>query len=339
MLSGLDRYASVRRWSLTTPNPSADDVDDLVVAAMQHRPDAVIAVGGGSVLDAAKVAAAAIGSIRSETIAQLIQRGFKPDDRTVRLVLVPTTAGSGAEVTPFATVYVDGVKHSVAGSGLRADRIVLDHALLTSTGRMQRATSGFDAVAQAIESLWAVGADDGSRRDARWALALLLPAIRPFVGGDTDPRTARRMLLGSHLAGRAIARSRTTAAHALSYALTTDLGLPHGQAVGATLPALLRANSEARDDDLRVPPLVHRRAMYEVLSALGAADGVEGEALLLDLLRALGLRPLPAAAAQMLPALALDLAARVNVERLSNDPVKFDSARLAAVLREGGSDA
>ena len=335
--AALEHVGPVRRWADVTPNPSADDIDGLVAIAASHRPDLVVGVGGGSVLDAAKAAAALLDATDTAGVAERIRSGTAIRDRRVGLVLVPTTAGSGAEATPFATVYVDGVKHSLAGPALRADRVVLDPMLLGGASITQRATSGFDAVAQAIESLWAVGADEGSRRDARWALALLLPAIRGFVAGDGDPGAARRMLLGSHLAGRAIAVSRTTAAHALSYALTTDLGLPHGRAVGTTLPALLRINADAPDEDLRVSPSTHRRAMREVLAALGVEDGAEGEARLVALLQDIGLRPLPPATAGAIRTRAAELALRANAERLGNDPVRLDTARLIEVLAAGSN--
>lgn len=337
-LAGLSAVGDVHRHADVSPNPTDGDLATVMEVADSHEPDTVVAVGGGSVLDTAKVMAGLLGSRTApDAITATVVGGASLDGRSVRLVLVPTTAGSGAEATPFATVYVDAVKHSVAGDAMRADRIVLDPRLLRGSSPGQRAGSGFDAVAQAIESLWAVGGTEASRRDARWALKLLLPAIRPFVAGTGGSEVARRMLVGSHLAGRAIAESRTTAAHALSYSLTSELGLPHGQAVGVTLPALLRAQATATASDLQagVDPIAHATIVAWILRALGATDGVAGEAALRGLLEDIGLHPLPERWATAITARADEFAARANAERLGNDPLRLDAGRCAAALRAG----
>lgn len=345
-LAELRRDPTVRHWDDVAPNPTVESLAALLESCLPNPPEAIVAVGGGSVLDTAKVLAGLLDRSRTHggtdavrLVEEVVRGRTHLDSRSVGLTLVPTTAGSGAEVTPFATVYDGARKHSVAGAALRADVIVLDPELLGSADTAQRASSAFDAIAQAIESLWAVGATPGSQHDARRALALLLPAVRRFVASEVSGPDERAMLIGSHLAGRAIAVSRTTAAHALSYALTTDVGLPHGQAVGVTLPALVEAAGAAGPADLRVDPGRHRRAMAQIRSALGVRDAAEAARMLRRLQTDIGLRPLPHDAAVAIRTGAEDLAARANLERLGNDPLRGVPSLYASALRDGAAHA
>src|SRR5690606_15780802 len=142
----------------------------------------------------------------------------------------------------------------------------------------------------AIESLWAVGATAASRRWARHALRLLLPAIEPFVHAPDD-RSARAMVLGSHLAGRAIDISKTTAAHAPSYAITKRYGLSHGHAVALALGSFIAGHDAPDTRRLRVAGGAHGEARAEVRGRLGAPDGPAARAAFEARVRRLGLDP------------------------------------------------
>jgi alcohol dehydrogenase len=217
------------------------------------------------------------------------------------------------------------------------DRIVLDPSLTLSGSSYQRATSGIDAVCQAIESLWAVGATDASRTYAREALPLLLAHLERFVTRpDLDAATA--MSLGAHLAGRAIDISKTTAAHALSYGLTKRHGVSHGHAVATSLGPFLEVHATASPDRLQpgVDAEVHAAAVADVLAAFGVDDGAGARTAFVDLLERIGLEPRLSALGVLGEEGRAALVASVNLERLGNDPVRFDAAELAAVLRATG---
>jgi len=171
------------------------------------QPDMIIGVGGGSVMDMAKLLCAFAGT--TDMLADLksvVETGYRQERRAPHLVLVPTTAGSGSEATHFAVVYAGGTKHSVASPSLRADFVVLDPNLAVSGSAYQKATSGIDAVCQAIESIWAVGSTADSRRVAVRALTMLIPAIPSSVAGNEQ--VADDVTEGSYLAGRAIDLSK-----------------------------------------------------------------------------------------------------------------------------------
>lgn len=335
MLPELERVAAVRRWSEFAPNTDAADLARGLAIAAEFRPDLVLGVGGGSALDMAKLLCAYLDRVDPGDLPAAIRGGGRVAGRAVRLVLAPTTSGSGSEATHFAVVYLGDEKFSVAGDPLRPDVAILDPALSLSGSGYQRATSGVDAVAQAIESLWAAAATDASRRWARHALRLLLPAIETYVT-DPDEASARAMAIGSHLAGRAIDISRTTAAHALSYGITKRYGVSHGHAVALTLGAFLEEHSTATPEQLQpgVDPATHAAAMTEILTRLGAGYGAPARERFVALLRRLGLEPSLSGVGAGSRADRLALAQGVNAERLGNNPMPFTPAGLARLVEE-----
>jgi alcohol dehydrogenase class IV len=331
-LARLSEACDVRRWSDVSPNTDSEELLEGLSIVSEYQPDYIIGVGGGSVMDMAKLLCAYPAGLDREELVAQIDGGGPLDERTIGLGLAPTTSGSGSEATHFAVVYIGAAKYSIAGPVLRADSIALDPTLSTSGTPHQRATSGMDAVCQAIESRWATGATRRSRRYADFALTLLLPAIRPFVAGDDSHAPA--MQIGSHLAGRAIDVSKTTAAHALSYAITKRFGVDHGNAAALTLGYFIEDHSG--DDHSRlqasVPIESHEAAVARIRSALGALNGVEAKDSFLQLLDDLGLHSKLSSAGEVDDASLAEMAASVNVERLGNNPFTYSSDDLVDVL-------
>jgi alcohol dehydrogenase len=238
------------------PNPDERSLARALAHAREARPDLVVGVGGGSVMDTAKILACLLDAPpagRPAGSADALPRPAGP--RRAGLVLLPTTAGSGAEMTRFATYYADGRKLSFVAPDARADLVLVDPALTASMPPASAAVCATDALCQAVESYWSVRATDLSRAWSLTALRALLAAHREaLAGGGFDPRPVLAELSwGAAVAGAAIDVANTTSAHALSYALTARLGVPHGAAVGLHLPWLLRHNAEVGDDDCRHP--------------------------------------------------------------------------------------
>jgi alcohol dehydrogenase class IV len=338
VLPALERHADVRRWDEHRPNPTAEDIRAGLAVAHAHQPDVIVGIGGGSTLDTAKVVAALHATDDGGDLDRLtlsIEGHALPGSRSVGLLLVPTTSGSGAQVTHFATVYVGATKHSVAGAALLPDRIVLDPALATTGSRYQRASSGIDALAQAIESLWSVGGDACSRDDAEAAIRLMMPALLAFADAP-DRESAAAMARGSQRAGDAINRSRTTLPHALSYAITQQVGLPHGHAVAHTLPAVLAHHLAASDAAIvGVTPSEHRRTMKRLTEALGASGPDDAVARIERLIVDLGLRDSATSGHAAIVAQANLLAASVDPVRMHNNPVRFTPDALRTLVLAG----
>lgn len=276
-----------------SPNPKEGDVIRGVERFRRLEAEAVVAVGGGSVLDMAKL----INFFGSRQIGldDCLKPGAGLPSVPVRpLLAVPTTAGSGSEATHFAVVYRGSAKHSVADGAIRPSHVLLAPEFTGSLDAYQTACTGMDALAQAIESEWARAATEESRRHAREARQLAFDHLPGAVHApDLEHRAA--MLEAAHLAGRAIDVSKTTGAHAFSYALTSAYGLPHGHAVALLLPFFIGWHERA---GLRVDAWNEER--------------------LRGFIRGIGLeRRLPVTADEL-----CDLLTReVNPERLANNPV------------------
>ncbi|WP_419779871.1 phosphonoacetaldehyde reductase [Maridesulfovibrio sp.] len=189
--------------------------------------DAILAIGGGSVIDMAKTISL---TPESEKELEHVILGQAKIQSTLPLFCAPTTAGSGSEATHFAVIYMNGKKYSLADQKLFPQSVAIDPQLSASMPPYLTACSGFDALSQAVESYWAQGATDQSRVYAAKAINLILPSLEKAVTEQT-PEIREKMALGAHYAGKAINISKTTAPHALSYYLTSTYGIPHGHAV------------------------------------------------------------------------------------------------------------
>jgi alcohol dehydrogenase len=334
VLPELNDIARTDRWSDFSPNTDVADVARGLDVLRDARPDLVLGVGGGSTLDMAKLLCAFSDLPPENDVRSRVQSGTRVESRRPGLVLVPTTSGSGSEATHFAVAYVGDEKYSVAGPGMLPDAVVLDPHLSLSGSNYQRATSGVDAVCQAIESLWATNATSESRDFARRALDLLLPALPPFTRDDPDDECSSAMALGSYLAGAAINISKTTAAHALSYGLTKRHGISHGHAVALTLRQFLRMHWQADPSRLQpgVDPDGHRQIMDEIVERLEADDGESAKLHFTELMRRIDLEPDAARLGVKSAVQRRELAGAVNAERLGNNPVALTNVELEEAL-------
>ena len=200
----------------------------------------VVAVGGGTAIDIAKILRASL------------QWGRDPSDlshgiglgsaRPVRLIAMPTTAGSGSEATSFAVMYSGVHKLSIDHPSLLPDVAIIDPDLTASVSPLQAASSGLDALCQSIESLWSCQATEASIQIATRACQICWGNIVSNVYAPSR-HTRAAMCEASHLAGRAINVSRTTACHALSYGISASYGVPHGYAVAMFLSPVFDLNA------------------------------------------------------------------------------------------------
>lgn len=228
------------------PNPGLKDLEKKICSLEGVEIGDVVAIGGGSVLDSAKVIAVAVSQPDFDLRGYLFGGLPLPERRNNTLVCCPTTAGTGSEVTPFATIWDEETRRklSMAGSAVFPDEAILDPELSLSVPREITIMTGLDAVTQAFEATW-------SCRASAVSTALAVRAIRigmrtlPRLPVDPDNLELRSdMLEASLLAGLAISSSRTALCHSISYPLTMHLGVPHGLACGFVLPEVLAFNCE-----------------------------------------------------------------------------------------------
>ena len=309
------------------------DIERGVELCKKSHPDIIVAVGGGTVIDIAKLVR--ICSANSATPSEIALGTGTIEQAGPPLVAIPTTAGSGSEATHFAVVYKQQQKYSVAHRLVQPDFAIVDPSLTYSMSERQTAVCGLDVLCQSIESIWSVRS---SRQSREWASEAARLVLANLVETVKAPNEAGResMSRAAHLAGQAINISKTTAPHALSYMLTMNYGIPHGHAVALTLGMFLEFNAGVSDEDLNDPRGVHhvRERIGEVCSLLGAQKPLDGRRAILDLMASIGMETRLGAFGIEGPVACARIVEKVNVERLSNNPRRTTRAQMAQILEE-----
>ena len=224
----------------------ADPPEEIVLQAAQYARSAtgVIGFGGGSSLDVAKLAALLAAS--NQPLAEAYGIGNAQGPR-LPLVLVPTTAGTGSEVTPISIVTTGASeKMGVVSPLLLPDLALLDPELTLGLPAHVTAATGIDAMVHAIEAYASVNANNNpiSRALAVEALGLMGRMLLRAVQKPDDLEARTGMLLGSMLAGQAFANSPVAAVHALAYPIGGHYKVPHGLSNALVLPHVLRFNAQ-----------------------------------------------------------------------------------------------
>ena len=332
-LEGVLSSRVVTRFDRFELNPKLADVERGVEVARHFAPDIVVALGGGTAIDLAKL----IGVFaKQDASAADAITGRAPITRNgPPLIAIPTTAGSGSEATHFAVVYLEGQKHSVAHPALQPDHAIIDPDLTRSLPARTTATSGLDAFCQAIESIWAVASTDESVAYAVEAAKLALRYLPVAVNRPTVEARAG-MSKASHLAGRAINIGKTTAPHALSYYLTARHNVPHGMAVAVMLSPMLRYNANITDADCADPrgALHVKRRIQTILDLLDSQTVDAACERISQLVREIGC-PSSLVDAGVRDVVELqNLINGVNTERLSNNPRTATPEQLTQLFRK-----
>lgn len=210
-------------------NPKYEEVENALKLFKDNNCDSVVSLGGGSAIDVAKCVK--LFSAMDENKNYLTQ-----EHKYINLkhIAIPTTAGTGSESTHFAVIYFEGKKQSVHDDIILPDIAILDYHLLLSLPLYQKKSTLLDALCQAIESIWSVNSTLQSKTYAKKAIKLILENEDGYLNGDV--KSSKKMIEASNLAGKAINITKTTAAHAMSYKLTSIYGLAHGHAVALALP-------------------------------------------------------------------------------------------------------
>jgi alcohol dehydrogenase class IV len=250
----------------------ADPPEQVIEAATRLAHDGavgcVIGLGGGSSLDVAKLVALLAGG--QERLKDIYGVGKARGPR-LPLILVPTTAGTGSEVTPISIVTTGTAeKMGVVSPVLLPDVALLDPELTYGLPPQVTAATGIDAMVHAIEAFASANANNNpiSRGFALQALKLIGSALLTAVKDGTNSAARADMLLGSMLAGQAFANSPVAAVHALAYPLGGHFHIPHGLSNALVLPHVLRFNAVTAHE-LYVEPAVH---------AFPALASLEGQA-------------------------------------------------------------
>jgi alcohol dehydrogenase len=226
------------------PNPDFESLAEScrLWRAARTPPRLVLAIGGGSVLDAAKVLAAANGDLAR--VRRFLETGAGAETlASVPIVAVPTTAGTGSEATCWATVWDKTArkKYSLARDALYPETALLDPAITLGAPRGVTVASGLDALSHALESLWNVNRNPVSAALAVAAAREVLATLPALAGDLGDLALRTRLMRAALLAGLAFSNTKTALAHSLSYHFTLHHDVPHGIACSFSLPLVMRS--------------------------------------------------------------------------------------------------
>lgn len=244
LLSSLSQLGKEIRVFTVRPEPSAEDVDRARESAKGS--DFIIGIGGGSALDVAKATSALVNE--EAPTAHFLFGQAEISRPPIPSIAIPTTAGTGSEVTQVSVLIgeKDGerVKTSIHHPNLLPRYAVLDPNLTLTCPPSLTAASGADALAHCIESFFSLGANSLSDAIAMQGTALIMNNLkRAYEKGDYESREA--MLLGSLLGGISLSIAHLGAVHSLAHSLGALKGIPHGIACGIFLPRVLRVNLPA----------------------------------------------------------------------------------------------
>ena len=237
-------------------NPSLTDIIEISNKYRESSLDLIVGLGGGSAMDVAKIASVSIPAIA---------KGIHIDDllkdstlfsrfKEIDCIQVPTSAGTGSEVTPFATVwdYESQQKKSLGHPMMYAKKAFIDPDFLSQVPLEVAISTGFDALNQAFESIWNVNANEFTRPVARRAAELSLQSLPKIDEVFINPQIRESLSLASLFAGLAISQTRTSICHSISYPLTLKYGINHGLACAFSMLEVYQYNLPYIKDDIEI---------------------------------------------------------------------------------------
>ncbi len=230
--------------------PGVPDVDAVMAKVKAGKPDCVVSVGGGSVLDVGKLCGVLVHSEKG--ILDLLDGEVVPEHSTFT-VAIPTTAGTGSESTKNAIIAIPSrnSKGAVVNEKLLPDLVILDAELTLSLPASISATTGMDALCHAMECYLSQKANTYSDLLAIDSITRIARSIRKAVNVGNDIEARSDMLLASYFAGMCITLSGTNAVHAMSYPLGVKYHIPHGQSNAMLLPYVMEYNLSAMPEKTR----------------------------------------------------------------------------------------
>ncbi len=239
------RGKEVVYFSDVEPNPSCESVDQAALLAREMQADCIVGLGGGSALDISKMVSCL--TTNEGSIYDYYVGGSRSlSNRSTTLICIPTTAGTGSEVTNVGvfTNKKAGIKMPMVSNEFWPDYAIIDSVLTYTLPQVMTATTGMDAFCHAIEAYWNKNSQPMCDMLAMGAMKQILSNIESAYREPSDKEARSAMVCASLIAGIAFSQTRTTGIHALSFPLTAEFGASHGTACAITLPAFIKISSQ-----------------------------------------------------------------------------------------------
>ena len=260
-------------FSGVEPNPRLSGAAKVAALIRETGADGVIGVGGGSTMDTAKFAAAIAGA---DAPAEDFFRGALPFRQDhIPVITVPTTAGTGSEVTQVSVMSHGKEKKTINNPAFMPRAAVVDPLLTRSVPPRTTMITGLDALAHALEGYWSRNHQPISDLMAVQAVRLVMENLEAAWRDGSDMEARTNMSLAALLGGLAFALPKTAGSHACSYPLSEDYNLPHGEACAFTLDSFVRLNADERLEELcRAAGLSGTEELAERIAALKRLGGL-----------------------------------------------------------------
>ena len=302
-----------------SPNPGIDELQAYIDNLKGKKIDIVVGFGGGSSLDASKILSLGLlPEVKNNTLRELLNDpSIHNSIERLPLYTIPTTSGTGSEVTPFATIWdhKKKKKYSISSHKSFPSVAYIDPELTLDLPVEHTISTGLDAINQAAESVWNKSATPITLFYAFKALKLGLEALPKLLDSNCDISARICMAESSLFAGMAISQTRTALCHSISYPLTAHFGVPHGLACAFTMPAVLRHNLKSKDsrfDDLEL--FLNQGKLVQVFDSLNKKLNVRD--------RVLAFVPEPESLFDLVPEMYTPERANNNISEVNEEDIK-----------------
>lgn len=288
-----------------TANPLHSDADIGRALFEKEQCDVIVAVGGGSSMD----------------VAKCIKLDSQKD---IPIIAIPTTAGTGSESTRHIVVYKDGKKESLGNESVIPNIVIFEPMVLKTLPLYQKKCTMLDALCQGIESYWSINATDETRVISKKAICTIVAYMDDYILNNSEEAFAH-IMQGANYSGQAINITQTTAAHAMSYKITSMYKLPHGHAVAICLP-IVWSKMINKADNKQI------ELFNEIANALGCESYKEAIEWFKNKLALYGINS-PKAIDNKDEEVEV-LTNEINLVRLKNNPIVFDKDEIRDMYKE-----
>ncbi len=290
------------------PNPTYESVVDGIKVFKDNKLENIIVIGGGSAIDVAKCIKLFSNMDDSKNY---LEQEIK--ENNVNLLAVPTTAGTGSEATKFAVIYYNNKKQSITHESCIPSLVLFLPELLETLPLYQKKSTVLDALSHSVESIWSINSNEESTNYSVESIKLILNNFKDYLNNNKE--TYNEMLKASNLAGKAINITKTTAGHALCYKLTSLYGISHGHSAMLVNSILYPYMLENMDKCIDKRGLNYLKERFNLINEL-----FKDQYYFKNLLKELDLYNVNVNYDDI-----NELVSSVNIERLSNNPIKLDN--------------
>lgn len=309
--------------------PDFSELKSLINKIKICKPNLIIAIGGGAVLDLSKVANSLYNEIHLEKKIKNNSYNLK---NFCDLLAIPMTAGTGAEVTTNAVIYINNIKYSVEGKEIKPKHMALiPELIITNKKKDIISSSAFDCFAQSIESMFSKKSNNSSLVYTKKSIELFLNNYQKFKKTKSY-NSGYLMSLASYYSGKAISISKTIAPHAVSYPFTSHYDVNHGHAVSLTFEEILKFNyhhknkSDANYD-------INKR-YYKMFEFLKVKNIEEFDKKVKNIKKDLNLESKLSLINKEIPKNFNTILKEINSQRLNNNPVKIEKRDLIKIFQK-----